>query len=140
MAEFADNLVDAATIRAQPGGYILCLSFFDITNLIDLEPDGGTYIYSSSEAYDEEQAIDHRRLGAWLAHFGLRIVGGLPGSELEGPYHASGHIDGAGMEWLIDTVGPEKIVPVHTQQLGWFEGRWPEKAVRAEYGVPVNLG
>ena len=37
-----------------------------------------------------------RRLVAWLDHFGLKKVGGLPGAE-EGPYHASGHIDGPGM-------------------------------------------
>ena len=31
---------------------------------------------------------------------------------------ASGHIDGPGMEWLIETINPDKIFPVHTQQLG----------------------
>ncbi len=54
-------------------------------------------------------------------------------------YHASGHIDGPGMEWLIDTIAPEKIIAVHTQQLRWFEERWPEKVIKAEYGVAVRL-
>ncbi len=54
--------------------------------------------------------------------------------------HASGHIDGAGMEWLIETVNPEKIVPVHTQRLDWFRDRWPERVAHAEYGVPVRFG
>ncbi len=66
-------------------------------------------------------------------------MGVAPGAE-EGPYHASGHIDGPGMEWLIETINPETIVPVHTPQLGWFEERWPDRVVRAEYGVPVQLG
>ncbi len=134
-----DNVVEASTIREEPGGYILCLSFFDIANLIDLEPDGGTYIYSSSEAHNEEQVIDQTRLANWISHFGLRAVGGLPGAE-EGPYHASGHIDGPGMEWLIDTINPERIVPVHSQKRSWFEERWPEKTVRADYGVRLTLG
>ena len=60
----------------------------------------------------------------------------MPGAE-RGPFHASGHIDGAGMEWLIETIAPAKILPVHTQQLGWFEERWPEKVIRARYAEPV---
>ena len=139
LGRFAEHVVEAKTISAEPGGYILCLSFFDITNLVDLEPEGGTYIYSSSEAFNEEQLIDQRRLAQWLQHFQLKPVGGLPGAE-RGPYHASGHIDGPGMERLIETINPARIVPVHTQQLGWFEERWPGKVVRAEYGVPVRLG
>lgn len=135
---FGGRLVKAASIRQNPGGYILCLSFWDITNLIDLEPEGGTYIYSSSEAYDEEQQFDHQRLTNWLKHFGMKSVGGLPGSE-KGSFHASGHMDGPGMEWLIDTINPERMLPVHTQQLGWFLKRWPEKVVRAEYGVPLRF-
>ncbi len=34
---FAANFVGAPTIRREPGAYILCLSYWDITNLIDLE-------------------------------------------------------------------------------------------------------
>jgi ribonuclease J len=133
---FASSVVDARDIRADPAGHILCLSFFDISNLIDLEPEGGTYVYSSSEAYNEEQLFDQVRLGNWLSHFGMTSVGGLPGAE-EGPFHASGHIDGPGMEWLIETINPDKIVPVHTQQLVWFEARWPDQVVQAEYGKPL---
>src|SRR2546425_7991379 len=44
-------------------------------------------------AHSEEQEIDAKRLTHWLDHFGLRKVGGLPGAE-QGPYHASGHING----------------------------------------------
>lgn len=135
---FEERLIDAGAVRRAPGEHLLCISFFDITNLIDIDPDGGTYIYSSSEAYNEEQAIDQRRLRNWIEHFGLRAVGGLPGAE-QGPYHASGHIDGPGMEWLIETIHPGKIVPVHTEQLSWFEQRWPDKVIRAGYGIPVRF-
>ena len=41
------------------------------------------------------------------------------------------------MEWLIETINPGKIVPVHTQKIEWFEKRWPGKVVRAAYGEPV---
>ncbi len=136
---FDGHTTDAATVRKQPSDHILCLSYWDIGSLIDIEPTGGTYIYSASEAYDEEQKIDHERLSNWLEYFHLDKVGGLPGAE-KGPFHASGHIDGPGMEWVIETIGPKKILPVHTQKLGWFERRWPEKVVKAGYGEAVRFG
>jgi ribonuclease J len=139
LAEFSRNVTDAGEIRRAPGNYLLSLSYWDIGALIDIEPPSGTYIYSASEAYDEEQRIDHARLENWLDHFHLTKVGGLPGAE-KGPYHASGHIDGPGMEWLIETVKPGKIVPIHTQKVEWFEKRWPEKVVRAGYGEAVRFG
>ena len=136
LGEFSPQAIGAAAIRRAPESYLLCLSYWDLGAVVDLDPRGGTYIYSASEAHDEEQAIDHRRLAHWLDYFGLTKVGGLPGAE-RGPFHASGHIDGAGMEWLIETIAPAKILPVHTQQLGWFEERWPEKVIRARYAEPV---
>ncbi|MBA3443500.1 MAG: exonuclease [Gemmatimonadales bacterium] len=134
----AANLVDTGQIQRDPGGYIVCISYWDIVNLVDFEPSGGTYIYSASEAYDEEQKIDHQRLVNWLNHFGLKMVGGLPGAE-KGPYHASGHIDGPALEGLIEQIGAERILPVHTQQPEWFERRWAEKIVSSGYGNLVTL-
>ncbi|MGH7545898.1 MAG: MBL fold metallo-hydrolase [Gemmatimonadota bacterium] len=138
--KFASSLVTADDIRKDPGAYILCLSFWDISNLIDLQLERGTYIYSSSEAYDEEQAVDHNRLANWLEHFGFDVVGGLPGVEKEDHLHASGHIDGPSLEALIERIAPERILPVHTQRLDWFEERWPKKLIVARYGEPVRLG
>jgi ribonuclease J len=138
LATVEPHLVGAAAIRRAPGDFLLCLSYWDLGILVDLEPQGGTYIYSASEARDEEQRFDQDRLAHWLDYFGLRKVGGLPGAE-KGPYHSSGHIDGPGMEWVIETIAPEKILPVHTQQVGWFEARWPEKVVRAGYGKTLRF-
>lgn len=126
-------MVDSAAIRKRPGDYILCLSYWDITNLIDIEPDGGTYIYSSSEARTEEQRVDQERLGAWLDLWGLKRVGGLPGAET-GPFHASGHIHAAGMQWVIDTIQPASLLPVHTQRRQWFVDRWPDRTAARSTG------
>jgi len=138
-SRYAGNLVDAKQVRREPGAYILCLSYWDINNLVDMGPDGGTYIFSASEAYNEEQQIDHERLENWLIHFGFRMVGGLPNAE-KGPYHASGHIDGPALEALIEQIGAERILPVHTTELGWFERRWGERIVKTEYGVAQSVG
>jgi ribonuclease J len=135
---YESSVVGAADVRRDLGGFILCLSYWDISNLVDIEPAGGTYIYSASEAYTEEQAIDQRRLVNWLDHFGLERVGGLPGAE-EGPFHASGHADGPSLQALIETIAPYRILPVHTESLDWFQKRWPGKVMVAAYGERVRL-
>jgi hypothetical protein len=33
--------------------FILCFSFFDMKHLLDIKPEGGTYIYSACEAFNE---------------------------------------------------------------------------------------
>lgn len=118
--------------------------FWDISNLVDLEPTGGIYLYSSAEAHSEEMLLDHQRLENWIRHFGLEPVGGLPGEVPEGRrrgFHASGHISGAELEQeVINAIEPRLIVPVHTEHMDWFRERWPKKVVAAEYGMPIDLG
>jgi ribonuclease J len=138
-AAFADQLVTAKQIQRDPSGYIVCISYWDIVNLIDFEPRDGTYIYSASEAYDEDQQIDHQRLINWLKHFGLKIVGGLPSAQ-RGPYHASGHIDPGALEAMICQINPEMILPVHTQGLPWFENRWERRVLSAKHGIAIGIG
>lgn len=75
---------------------------------------------------------------SWLDHFGLERVGGLPGAE-EGPFHASSHADGPTLERLIEEVGAEQILPVHTEDLDWFQQRWPTRVVAAAHGEPIRL-
>ena len=55
---YAGRFVTPAEVRRAPGDFILCFSFWDIKNLIDIRPRGGRYVYSSSEAYSEEQMTD----------------------------------------------------------------------------------
>lgn len=136
---YASEVVEAEDVRRDPGGYVMCLSYWDITTLVDLEPSGGTYVYSAAEAFTEEMAIDQERLCNWLDHFGLERYGGIPGAE-EGPYHASGHADGPTIEAMVDEIGAERILPVHTENLGWFTERWPEQVIVAPYGEPVRVG
>lgn len=54
---YSDRLVDAGTVGQHPGDFILAFSFWDVKHLLDVRAQGGVYIYSSSEAYGEEQEI-----------------------------------------------------------------------------------
>jgi ribonuclease J len=141
-SRFAANCVRADEIRDDLAAYVICLSFWDMNTLIDLDPTGGIYLYSSSEAFSEEMLLDHRRLEAWIRHFGLEPMGGLPGRVTKGSrrgFHTSGHISGPELEEIVDTIEPRLIIPVHTEHADWFRMRWPTKVMDVEYGKPINL-
>lgn len=119
LERYQGKLVDATAVKRHEAEYILCLSFWDMNELVDLDPKpGGLYVYSSSEAYSEEQKIDHDRLRNWLAAFDMAVVG--LDKEHEPGYHASGHITGPDLLSLIERIGPQVLLPVHTQWPGFF--------------------
>jgi ribonuclease J len=138
--KYGHKLVTADQVHRSLYDYVMCFSFWDVKNLIDISPSGGTYIYSSSEAYDEEQQIDMRRLCAWLEHFGMRSVG-LPREELgwhapegEQGYHASGHATQEELLELVRRVNPKMLVPIHTEHPEFFLGRL--QGTDIDVGIP----
>ena len=136
--EWYPDEVTAADVGGHPGDYIVCFSFFDIAELVDIDPQRGCWIYSSSEPHDEEQLFELKRLENWLARFNLEPVG-----LTEGPsrYHSSGHISGPEMQALIREISPGQVIPVHTQHPQRFvELLGREFSVRLpEVGVPLVL-
>lgn len=122
---FQRTAVKPDAIRDAPGDYLLAFSFFDIKHLVDLKPEGGHYIYSSSEAHSEEQKIDFIRLGNWLRKFGIQHHGF--GFDKEGNptftkgLHASGHASEDDLREIISKMEPEVLIPVHTERFDWFE-------------------
>lgn len=143
------RLVDAAHVRRDPGRYLLALSFFDLPDLLDVEPEDGVYLYSSSEAYGEDSWVDFWRLWNWLARLRMRPHGfrwegaderGRP--VFEGGLHASGHVHPADLLEFIRAVRPRVVVPVHTENPGWFLEHLREEPVRVhllEDGQPLEL-
>jgi ribonuclease J len=120
------NYVTHREIKSNPDGYIVCFSLFDMKHLLDIEPDGGAYIYSSCEAFNEEQEIDFGKLMNWLDHFNIKPYGfGLAGGGLafEKGYHASGHASKEELERVVDAIDPDVLIPVHTGNSGWFRER-----------------
>lgn len=135
---YSDYYVSPFEIRRNPENYILCFSFYDMPHLLDVMPDGGTYIYSSSEAFGEEQEFSFLRLWNWLQYFGFEVHGfkvdksGKP--IFEKGLHASGHISREELREVIGEIDPDYIIPVHTENPRWFEANWGEKAVILENG------
>ncbi|HMK15748.1 MAG TPA: ribonuclease J, partial [Methanomicrobiales archaeon] len=141
-----DRYVAHDAIRRDPGRYILCFSFFDMNHLLDIKPAGGRYLYSSCEPFSEEMEIDFRRLWEWLQFFHIEPCGftmekdknGVLVPAMDQHYHASGHASGGDVAWAIGEIDPGVIIPVHTENTGWFEENFdgvivPEEGKRYEF-------
>ena len=120
--------IDPTEIAKAPDKYILCFSFYEIKHLLDIKPQDGTYIYSSSEAFEEESEFDFIRLNNWLKHFDFNICGfeilnerGRVKPEFTKGFHASGHASKSDLRWAIDTIDPDYIIPVHSENPVWFK-------------------
>lgn len=130
--------VQPEDIRRDEGGYILCLSFWDVNELIDIKPSkGGIYIYSSSEAFSEEQRFDVKRLRQWIEHFDFIPIG-VPNTETgkvaeeEQGFHSSGHASASELLEIIETIGAKLIIPIHTE----YPELFPTKVGT---GAPVHI-
>jgi ribonuclease J len=138
---YGDQYVTHTSIRENPDNFILCFSFFDMKHLLDIKPNGGTYIYSACEAFSEEVEIDFVRLRHWLEHFDITPCGfSLEKNEagehkpyFDKRYHASGHASREDITWAIDQIDPDYIVPIHTGARDWFAKSF-EKVVLVDEG------
>ena len=127
---FGDAYLLPEEVAERKEKWILCFSFYDCNDLVDLRgaTEGGLWLYSSSEAHGEESEFDFVRLQNWIRwadmhQVGFRYATGSKG-ELELTFdhpddvghHASGHATQAELLDFIKQVSPKAIIPVHTQQ------------------------
>ncbi|MFQ5879015.1 MAG: hypothetical protein ACE5IZ_02430 [Dehalococcoidia bacterium] len=132
--------VEFPAIKAHPGRYILCISFFDVAELIDIVAGGGirgVYIYSTSEPHTEEQRIDLERLRNWLHLLGLRLVGD-PDEEASHhePYHVSGHASPNDLVRLAEVFQPDAVVVVHAGHPREYAAFLRERLPQVQVVVP----
>lgn len=123
MENWGENYLDPEEIRKEVDRFILCFSYYDIKHLLDIKPSGGDYIYSSSEAFEEEQKFDFLRLGEWLKLFnfsthGFRVEDGEV--RFERGFHASGHLSKNAIVRIVEEIDPDYLIPVHTENAKWF--------------------
>jgi ribonuclease J len=121
------DYIDPVDISREPEKYIVCFSLYDIKNLLDINTQKGTYIYSSSEAFEEESEFDFIRLKRWLEFFEFKVVGFdviLEGDKVkptfEKGFHASGHLSKSDLIRTIEYIDPDLLIPIHTDRPDWF--------------------
>ena len=104
------NIITSEEIRNKPTDYMLVLNFWYFNMLIDLMPYEGTYVHSLSEPFNEEMELSYDRMMNWIKNYRLRFV----------QSHCSGHISGADLKTLLESINPKLLFPIHTEYPGMF--------------------
>jgi len=106
------NAVKADMIHENQAEALVCLTFFDVNELIDIAPNPGSiYVHSTSEPHNEEQIFDEQRLNNWIDFFRLK----------KHHFHCSGHAGGKEIREMIQTINPKELMPIHTKHPELFE-------------------
>jgi len=150
------DIVGPQQLKQSPADYILAFSLTDLADMLDLEflsgrDTSGVYIFSNSQAYDDEQQIDMVRLWHWTQRLGLEVVGLKPKRNARGEvvevktetgFHASGHAGAEELKEFVRLVHPQTLIPIHTSA----PGKWAEmlagtriKLILPEYAQPIQV-
>jgi ribonuclease J len=111
MEQYHDKIKNSFEVSKQQCKLVLALSFYDLEELVEIQPEPGScYVLSASEPFNEEMEIDFERLVNWLGHYGL------PQYHV----HVSGHIMPLQLKAILTEMGSEKIFPIHTEKAESF--------------------
>ena len=106
LEEYQEKVVDVFEVSKRQCKAVLAMSFYDLEELVEIQPEAGScYVLSASEPFNEEMEIDFERLLNWLRHYGLP------------QYHAhiSGHIMPLQLKTILKEISATKIFPIHTE-------------------------
>jgi ribonuclease J len=111
LEQYPDKVVDSEQVSKQQCKIILTMSFYDLEQLVEIQPKPGScYISSSSEPFNEEMEIDFEKLMNWLRHYGL------PQYHV----HVSGHIMPLQLKAILEEIDAKAVFPVHTENAELF--------------------
>lgn len=102
---FCNNAITCEELKNNPEDYVVSTSFWEISQLVDIQPKNAIWVQSKCEPFSDEMELDEKRKKAWLTHFGID----------EGTAHASGHASGSEIKEILESIHPEKVIPVHTE-------------------------
>jgi ribonuclease J len=111
MEKYPKKIVNVFEVSKQQCKSVLVMSFYDLEELVEIQPEAGScYVLSASEPFNEEMEIDFERLINWLRHYGLP------------QYHAhvSGHIMPLKLKTILKEIKATKIFPIHTENAELF--------------------
>ena len=99
-------MIDAEEIKEHQKDYIFVGGFYSINDMIDVRPEKCTYIYSHSEPFNEEMAMDFDRLQNWTKLFGMEFR----------QSHCSGHANWRDIKEMIKRIDAKIVAPIHTEK------------------------
>jgi ribonuclease J len=111
LEQYPSKIVDVFEVSKLQCKVVLALSFYDLEELVEIQPEAGScYISSSSEPFNKEMMMDFGKLVSWLEHYGL------PQYQV----HVSGHVMPLQLKAILREIGSRKIFPIHTENAGLF--------------------
>jgi len=111
MDQYSNKIVDVFEISKQQCEVVLAMSFYDLEQLVEINPGPGScYVLSASEPFNEEMEIDFERLVNWLKHYGL------PQYHV----HVSGHVTPLQLKSIMKKISATTIFPIHTEHADLF--------------------
>ena len=107
-----EHTVGADWVKENQKGIIWELDFTQLTELIDVKPEGGACIHSMSEPFEEDpmSQLQDDVLHNWLDRFELQ----------HHQLHASGHAAMQEIFAIIEGIEPKTLAPVHTHHTELF--------------------
>jgi ribonuclease J len=103
---YAEKVMEAKDVKAIQEKAILVAGLTDMLAMPEIDPvPGSIYILSSSEPFNEEMEISYDKLMEWLTRYGLPVF----------QVHASGHATAHDLRAAVETIRPEKVYLVHTE-------------------------
>ncbi|UCE12594.1 MAG: hypothetical protein JSV04_10405, partial [Candidatus Heimdallarchaeota archaeon] len=85
--------------------YVFHCDFWNFTDLIDIQPEQSTFLYSHGDPFDEKGMIDYNTMQEWIRHFHLDFK----------QYHASGHAPRRDLKRIVEEIDPRLVIPIHTE-------------------------
>lgn len=122
--------VDSGWVKKHQKEILWELDFFQLTELIDIQPEAGVCIHSMSEPFEEDplSQLQDEVMQNWLDRFSFK----------HHQLHASGHASMKEIFEMVDEIKPAEVVPVHTHHPGLF-GKTGKKIRFAKKGEAFGL-
>lgn len=103
-----DNTITAEQIRKNQKEYVVFMNYYQLNNLIDIQPNkDSVHVRSICEPFNEEMDLDEKRVNNWLEKYNL-----LPKHQV----HASGHASRPHLFKMVKTINAKTLIPIHTEQ------------------------
>jgi ribonuclease J len=116
------EVVDSTDVRRHPERFVLNLDFTNLGELVDIQPQGGNFINSMSEPFNEEGEAQEDVLRRWLKHFGMRFH----------QHHASGHAPAEDLRKIATEIAPRDLYPIHTEKPELFTSLLKATGIRVK--------
>ncbi len=136
----SDNAVTSADVAKEPHAYLFSISYWTIGELFDIfpagegtAPEGGIYVHSMTQPFNDEMEISDRKLRRWLDTFNLDRYN----------THVSGHLSEQDLHWVLDEIDARILVPIHSERpditAEKYQARTGHKALLAHHGRTLEL-